>query len=222
MLLQLLGSDPLVFFILVIALIFSLVLHELGHAVAALWAGDTTARDQGRITLNPLSHLDPIGTLMLLIAGFGWARPVPVWPPNFRHYRVGLFVVSIAGIVINLFIAVLSALTIRLLVTVEPNLITTTFQLDQRDPLNIALLSLYYLASLNITLAVFNLLPVPPLDGSKIINSLAPVSVQRFLWRLEANPTYAIVALLVFLTVLRQPIAQLIGAVQDWFFKLML
>lgn len=222
MLLELLGSDPLVFFILVIALVFSLVFHELGHAVAALWAGDTTARDQGRITLNPLSHLDPIGTLMLLIAGFGWARPVPVWPPNFRQYRTGLFVVSIAGIVINLFIAVLSALTIRLLVTVEPNLITTTFQLGQRDPLNIALLSLYYLASLNITLAVFNLLPVPPLDGSKIINSLAPVPVQRFLWRLEANPTYAIVALLVFLTVLRQPIAQLIGAVQDWFFKLML
>lgn len=222
MLLDLVRTDPVVFFILIIGLVISLSLHELGHAVAALWAGDSTAKDQGRITLNPLKHLDPIGTLMLLIAGLGWAKPVPVWPPNFRSYRVGLFVVSIAGIVVNLLIALLAGLTLRALFVMDPALASGTFEQDARGPLNVVALALFYLASINVALAVFNLLPVPPLDGSKILNSLSPLPVQRWLWQLEANPTYTIVALLLFLTVLREPISNLINLMQEWFFRLVL
>lgn len=112
-LLPLLQSDPLAFGLVVLVLLVSLALHEWGHAVTALWMGDPTARDQGRVTLNPFKHLDLIGSIMILLVGFGWARPVPIYPPNFRQYRLGLFVVSIAGIFINLLIATALALVLR-------------------------------------------------------------------------------------------------------------
>jgi Zn-dependent protease len=216
-LLRLLGEDPLVFFLILVILSMSLVLHELGHAVSAYWMGDSTAKNQGRITLNPFKHLDPFGTIMLLIAGFGWARPVPIYPPNFRNYRLGLFVVSIAGIVVNLILAVIFALVLRWLVDLYPGLLRGS---GSRNLAQIVGLALYYAASINVALAVFNLLPVVPLDGSKIIQSLLPLRWHPFIWRLEANANYAIIAMLLFLTVLRQPVANLIDWVQDRFFRL--
>lgn len=116
----LLQRDPLAFLLTFAILVFSLVLHELGHAYAAYLFGDATAKRQGRLTLNPLRHLDPLGTVLLLLVGFGWAKPVPIYPPAFRHYRLGLFVVSIAGIVINLVLAVLFALLVRGLFALDP------------------------------------------------------------------------------------------------------
>lgn len=211
MLIELLRDEPLTFLLVAGILLFSLVLHELGHAVSALWSGDPTARLMGRITLNPLKHLDPWGTLLLLFAGFGWARPVPIDPRNFRNYRVGLFVVSIAGIVVNLGIALLCVLLLRGLDSL--GLAATYGTLTD---------ALLYAAAINITLAVFNLLPVPPLDGSKIVQSVLPLRWHPFIWRLEANPNYAIIMLLLFLTVLRAPVGQLIRWVQSEFFKLTL
>ncbi|RIH88537.1 RIP metalloprotease RseP [Calidithermus roseus] len=211
MLIELLRDEPLTFFLVVGILLFSLTLHEIGHALSASWSGDQTARLMGRISLNPFRHLDPWGTLLLLFAGFGWARPVPIDPRNFRNYRLGLFVVSIAGIVVNLAIALLCALLLRGLDTLGVAMPDST--------LTNALL---YAAAINITLAVFNLLPVPPLDGSKIVQSLLPLRWHPFIWRLEANPNYAIIALLLFLTVLRGPVMQLIRFVQIEFFKLTL
>ncbi|WP_182482664.1 site-2 protease family protein [Calidithermus roseus] len=208
---ELLRDEPLTFFLVVGILLFSLTLHEIGHALSASWSGDQTARLMGRISLNPFRHLDPWGTLLLLFAGFGWARPVPIDPRNFRNYRLGLFVVSIAGIVVNLAIALLCALLLRGLDTLGVAMPDST--------LTNALL---YAAAINITLAVFNLLPVPPLDGSKIVQSLLPLRWHPFIWRLEANPNYAIIALLLFLTVLRGPVMQLIRFVQIEFFKLTL
>lgn len=211
MLIELLRDEPLTFFLVVGILLFSLTLHEVGHALSASWSGDQTARLMGRVSLNPFRHLDPWGTLLLLFAGFGWARPVPIDPRNFRNYRLGLFMVSIAGIVVNLAIALLCVLLLRGLDT-----------LGMAMPDGTLTNALLYAAAINITLAVFNLLPVPPLDGSKIVQSLLPLRWHPFIWRLEANPNYAIIALLLFLTVLRGPVVQLIRFVQIEFFKLTL
>ena len=115
MLLGLLQSAPLVFAIIAVILVFSLALHELGHAWVADRVGDKTARNLGRVTLNPVKHLDPIGTLLILTVGFGWAKPVPIRPDNFRNYRVGMFLVSIAGVVVNVLIALACLFALRAL-----------------------------------------------------------------------------------------------------------
>lgn len=211
-LLPLLQTDPLAFSLVVLVLLASLVLHEWGHAVTALWMGDPTARNQGRVTLNPLKHLDPIGSMLILLVGFGWARPVPIYLPNFQHYRLGLFVVSIAGILINLLIATVLALVLRGM------LFTGLLQIpDGSVPL--AAQAMVVAASINLTLAVFNLLPIPPLDGSKILQSFLPLRWHPYIWRLESNPTYAIVAMLLLLTVFRQPLSSFLTLVRTRFFE---
>lgn len=210
-LLPLLQSDPLAFGLVVLVLLISLALHEWGHAITALWMGDSTARDQGRVTLNPIKHLDLIGSIMILLVGFGWAKPVPIYPPNFRQYRVGLFVVSIAGICINLCIATLLAGLLRWM------LVSGLLENPSHGVLIVAQ-AMAVAASINLTLAVFNLLPIPPLDGSKILQSFLPLRWHPYIWRLEANPTYAIVAMLLLLTVFRQPLGDFLSLVRTWFF----
>ena len=181
MLIQLLQSSPLLFILVAGVLIFSLTLHELAHAVVAEWVGDDTARNLGRITLNPLKHLDPIGALLLLFVGFGWAKPVPINPSKFRDYRKGLFLVSIAGVVVNFTIAILALLILAYLGitmhasgqlgiqanSVAANLVDTEFG-------NKLIVGLYMIAQINIILAVFNMIPIPPLDGSKVLLALVP------------------------------------------------
>lgn len=213
-------TDPLTAFLVLGVLIISLSLHEWGHAIAALWMGDQTAQQQGRVTLNPLKHLDPIGSIMLIFVGFGWAKPVPIYPPNFRNYRVGLFVVSIAGIVINILIAILLTLVLRWLVNAYPGEVRAMFQSDIRSIPGIAALVAYLAATINLALAVFNLLPIPPLDGSKILQSFLPLRLHPYIWRLEANPYYSLVAMLLFLTVLRQPIGDFLRLARGEFFQL--
>jgi len=216
MLIQLLTEDPLAFFLIAAALVFALVLHELGHAAAALYFGDDTAKKMGRLTLNPLAHLDPLGTLLLLFIGFGWAKPVPINPLKFRNYRLGLFVVSIAGIAVNLTLSVLSALALKALIAYAPEQVLAAFR-GQNTLLGSLALALYYFSSLNLVLAVFNLLPIPPLDGSKILQSLLPLRYHRFLWRLEQ---YSWLSFLLIVTVLREPIHQIIRYTQQAFFDL--
>ncbi|MCS7068405.1 MAG: site-2 protease family protein [Meiothermus sp.] len=211
--LPLLQSDPLAFLLVVLVLMLSLALHEWGHAITALWMGDATAKEQGRVSLNPLKHLDLIGSLMILLVGFGWAKPVPIYPPNFRRYRVGLFVVSIAGIVINLLIATGLALFLRAMLDLG-------YLQSPTGWLEVAIQAAVVAASINLTLAVFNLLPIPPLDGSKILQSFLPLRWHPYIWRLEMNPTYAIVAMLLLLTVFRQPLSTMLGAVRTQFFNL--
>lgn len=212
-LLPLLQSDPLAFLLVVLVLMLSLALHEWGHAVTALWMGDPTAKEQGRVSLNPLKHLDPIGSVMILLVGFGWAKPVPIYPPNFRSYRLGLFLVSIAGIVINLFIATLLALNLRWMLDGGHLQSPSGFSQLMVQAAAVA-------ASINLTLAVFNLLPIPPLDGSKILQSFLPLRWHPYIWRLEMNPTYAIVAMLLLLTVFRQPLSGFLSTVRTQFFGL--
>jgi Zn-dependent protease len=212
-------QDPLAFFLAFSVLLLSLSLHEWGHAYAAFRFGDGTAQRQGRLTLNPLRHLDPLGTLLLLLVGFGWAKPVPVNPGAFRTYRLGLFVVSVAGILINLFLAVLFALLVRGLVALDPLGVLLAFRGEERSLVGVLALALYFASSINLVLAVFNLLPIPPLDGSKILQSLLPLSWQPLLWRLEQ---YAWLSFLLILTVLRGPIQEVLALARRAFFGLFL
>ena len=160
-------------------LLLSVILHELGHGVAAYIQGDMTARDAGRLTLNPIPHIDPIGTLILpaaliaLKSGFifGWAKPVPYNPYNLRWGVKGEALVAFAGAFVNIALALLGALLLMLLGNtsnlVEPILTTAIF--------------------LNLLLAVINLIPIPPLDGYKVLTQLLPEGGRTALLRFETN-----------------------------------
>jgi len=154
-----------------LTLVIALTLHEYAHARAAAYFGDDTPRLAGRLTLNPLRHLDPLGSLMLVVAGFGWAKPVPINPDVIRQRsRAGVMLVSLAGPFTNLLLALLAGLAYRLL------------------PAGAAFGGLSFLSQflvsfvvLNVMLCVFNLLPVAPLDGEKVLEYLLPEQGQRVL-----------------------------------------
>jgi Zn-dependent protease len=185
-LISLLFKDPLAFVVVAVPLLYSIIIHELAHGWVAYRMGDPTAKWLGRLSLNPLKHLDPIGTVMLLVVGFGWAKPVPVNFANLRDERKGLIYVSAAGIVANIVLAFAASLCIKVL---APLPWTTLFT------------ALYWTSQINIMLAAFNLIPIPPLDGSKILMGFASRRVQYSLARLEPYGMFIIVGLL-FLGVL--------------------
>lgn len=151
------------------AILISLTVHELAHARTALAFGDPTAKYAGRITLNPLAHLDPIGTLCLLFAFFGWAKPVPVNPANLHPRGLGNFAVSLAGPGSNLCLAVAGGVALKIILEhLGPN------GLPQQFFLRAALAMLLALLLVNISLCLFNLIPLFPLDGSHILQELLP------------------------------------------------
>jgi Zn-dependent protease len=184
-LLKLLTSDPLAFALVAIPLLFSVIIHEVAHGWVAYRMGDPTAKWSGRLTLNPLSHLDPIGTLMLFLAGFGWAKPVPVNFYNLTDKRKGLLFVSSAGVLANTLLAFFALLFIRLF---------------SSSSSGIAVILVYkvctYVAYINITLAALNLIPIPPLDGSKILLGITWKRTPYFLTRLEPYGFFVIIGLL--------------------------
>ena len=144
-----------------LAVLLAITLHELAHGYVAYCLGDNTAKAAGRLTLNPLAHLDPIGALMMLIAGFGWAKPVPVNPFFFKGNRTtGMMLVSLAGPLVNLIVAYIAYLIFVLGNGFFDNAFMNLF--------------LRTCVTLNIYLAVFNLIPIPPLDGSKILAGFLP------------------------------------------------
>lgn len=157
-------SNPILFFVWAAALLIAVTIHEFSHAFAADRLGDPTARLLNRVSLNPINHLDPIGTLMLLFFRFGWGKPVPFDPFNLRRPKRDSALISLAGPASNLILAALLSLILKL----------------QFSPL----LSLFLIPIIiiNINLAVFNLLPIPPLDGSKILYGILPMS-----WAEEYN-----------------------------------
>ena len=160
--------------LLIPALVFSLSFHEFAHAWMAYRLGDSTAARMGRLTLNPMSHLDPIGSLALLLMGFGWAKPVPVDPRYLKNPRKDMVKVAAAGPISNIILAIIAALVLRLLFDSDflSNSVKTFFIMFMQ---------------INITLAVFNLLPVSPLDGSQI---LSPFLEKQFgsdiVWKMQA------------------------------------
>jgi Zn-dependent protease len=135
-------------------------IHEFAHAMAAFQLGDSTAKLFGRVTLDPRAHIDPMGAILLLVAGFGWAKPTPVNPYNLRGGRSGEALVALAGPLSNLILAALAALPLRYIVTVGMDV----------PPILFSTLSLLVL--FNLLLMIFNLIPIPPLDGSKVVFAL--------------------------------------------------
>lgn len=169
------GGDPKAFIIQLLLslpiILLSLSLHETAHAIAANKLGDPTAKNLGRITLNPIKHLDPIGFICMVLCGFGWANPVPINSRYFKKPRRDMAISAAAGPVSNVLLAFIFALLLRISYEVLPGMIATENALELA---NIWVTFLSIGVSLNITLAVFNLLPVPPLDGSRMLYVFLP------------------------------------------------
>jgi Zn-dependent protease len=180
-LIHLLTRNPLAFVLVAVPLLYSVIIHELAHGWVAYRMGDPTAKWAGRLSLNPLKHLDPIGTLMLFLVGFGWAKPVPVNINNIANRRKALIFISSAGILANILLAFMALLFFRL-VSVSPS--------------GIVAILVYELVEINITLAALNLIPIPPLDGSKILMGVASERVRYLLARIEPYGFFIIIGLL--------------------------
>lgn len=149
-------------------ILFALTVHECAHAYTAWKMGDPTARMLGRVTLNPLKHLDPIGTLALFFSGlFGWAKPVPINPLNFRDFKKGMILVALAGPASNLVLAALFSMVHKFVFMLSPELVLSAQGVSK--PL---LMMLEVSIILNVSLAVFNMIPIPPLDGSRVLSNL--------------------------------------------------
>jgi Zn-dependent protease len=184
-LLPLLQEDPLAFVLLAAALIGAIALHEYAHALAADLQGDRMPRAMGRLSLNPARHLDPLGTLCIFLIGFGWGKPVEFRPQALASKRFGGALVALAGPMMNLLLAIVAAFVLVPIVrggTID-------------GPLFDFLESFF---SINVVLAVFNLVPLPPLDGSRLLTIFLPPSKQRIIYFLD-RWGFIILVLLVFL-----------------------
>lgn len=170
--------------LLVVPVLFSITFHEVSHGYAAFRLGDPTARNAGRLTLNPISHIDPVGLLVLVVTRMiGWAKPVPVDPRYFKNPRQDMMWVSLAGPASNLLLAVVFAVISRVVPPIAPS--------SFLYPLAIML---QFMIVINVGLAVFNLIPIPPLDGSHILQGLLPYEMARSYSKIEP---YGFIILLV-------------------------
>lgn len=156
------------FIIRSIAVLVAIIPHEMAHGFAAYLCGDETAKNDGRLSLNPLHHLDPIGTICLIFFKFGWAKPVMINPNNFRDRKKGTFFVAIAGVLTNFILAIISVIILK--------------HIHLNEFMQELLLNIFWF---NIILGVFNLIPIPPLDGSKILFSFLPLKYEYYLIKYE-------------------------------------
>lgn len=204
--LQTLFSSPLLFLLWAIGLVLAISIHEYAHAVAADRLGDPTPRSQGRLTLDPRSHLDPLGTLALLFLGFGWGRPVIFDPYNLRHPRRDSALIALAGPVSNLLFATILAIFTRLIPS--SSFLIPTFSI---------------MILMNITLAIFNLVPVFPLDGEKILGGfLTPSLYQEYANIMRQYGTIILILMLLPIAGGVSPISVLISPVISFVAKLLL
>ena len=186
-------------------ILLALSVHEFSHGYVAYKLGDPTARDEGRLTINPIAHIDPIGALAMILMGFGWARPVPVNPMYFKNRKQGMALVSLAGPLSNLIMAALTAVAYAFFIkyggglnpTGVHEIITLLFQLT---------------ISLNVGFAVFNLIPIPPLDGSKILASVLPDKYYYNMLRYERY-AFPILMILLFFGVLTPLLSAMRGTI---------
>lgn len=173
------------YLLIALPILMAITIHEYAHGYVAYLLGDPTAKNSGRLSLNPLKHLDPLGTLMLFIVHFGWARPVPVDPYYFKNPRKGMLWVGLAGPAANILMAFAIGTIFRLLYI---------FRIELSEP---ALLVLGYGILINLALAFFNFLPIPPLDGSRILTGLLPGSMAYKYSRMERYGIFILLGLIV-------------------------
>jgi len=200
MLTLLLNVQISVFGILLLAIIFSLSLHEYGHARAATWLGDDTARLAGRLTVNPASHIDPLGLLMVVLVGFGYARPVP-FNPRKMHQPWARAAVAAAGPGMNFLIAVVAV-----------NLLALGARSTGLDLTREAVMTLTILAQINLLLMLFNLLPLGPLDGHYIMSWLLPPDLGRRYDYFNARHGTQVFLVLIVLSVVGVPVFRFLSA----------
>jgi Zn-dependent protease len=192
--LQYLFANPLFFIGWVVALVIGISIHEFAHAFTAYKLGDSTAKLSGRVTLNPIAHMDPLGTLMLFLAGFGWGKPVPVNPYNLRGGRWGEALVSFSGSLSNLIAAAVFALPLRVMVMLDLDVPLALVQIIQA------------IIELNLILAIFNLIPIPPLDGSKILAALVPRAFAEMMQELERVGPFVLLGIIILTITLNIPL----------------
>lgn len=185
-----------------IALIFTMVVHELAHGYTALYFGDKTAKYAGRLSLNPLNHINPVGLISLIIFKFGWANPVPVNFSNLRPRKVGVFCVSIAGVTTNLMLGLIFTLVYTFCALSIASTVFGKYVLDL----------LIMLVVYNVSFAVFNILPIPPLDGSKIIINFLPLRIQNYIYRYERY-LYFILVFLIFSGLISKVMGPIVNAI---------
>ena len=184
-------------FIRLIVVFTALPIHEFAHGWVAYKLGDNTAKNMGRLDMNPLRHFDPFGTTCLLLTGFGWAKPVPVNPNNFKNRKSGMALTALAGPVSNILLATVILLVYKVLYYFIP---------FSNQFMNSLLTIFATMVSLNIGLAVFNLLPVPPLDGAKIFGFFLPDRIYWKVMQYEQFIMIALFAVLMFTNILSWPI----------------
>lgn len=193
----------------VVPALICITLHEMAHGLVALWLGDTTARDAGRLTLNPLRHIDIWGLLMMVICGFGWAKPVPVNMYNFKNPKRGMALTALAGPAANITI---SCLALALYGRVYASLYDSAVGAYVLQMIELT-------AYLSCALAVFNILPIPPLDGSKVLFSLVSDRTYSWLMRYERYG-FLILMALVFFNVISGPLSAATGWVYEKLFSI--
>lgn len=193
-----------------IVLFLSLPVHEAAHAWVAYKLGDNTAKSVGRLTLNPFKHLDLIGSLMIFFVGFGWAKPVPVITRNFKKIKRDMALTALAGPVSNLIMAFICIVFSRLVLLIP----ITSFESVTFSVVYMFVQLFAYAAVINLSLAVFNFIPFPPLDGSRILNALLPYKAYYKLMEYERYFQIALLIIL-FTPILTGPLSSLVNIIYE-------
>ena len=204
-----LASDPQLFLIIALAFVIAITLHEASHAIVATWLGDDLPRIQGRVTLNPIRHLDPLGTVMIVIASFGWGRPVLVNPYQLRFGpRRGMALVAAAGPASNILLAVI-------LTPIARELLST-------GPANTLSAMVFLVVQLNIFLAIFNLLPLPPLDGFNVLVGILPEESAARLDSIRKYGPGILMGLFLLIALIPEVVPNIIGGPANWLLEVLL